>query len=204
MTYIDPLLAYLHHLPEFLIYIFLGLGSFMENLFPPFPGDLVTVFGAFLIGAGRLTFFGVYVSTTFGSFLGFITLFRLGGWLGRRYFFRHDYRFFKKDNILKAEAWFKKYGYFIVLINRFLPGIRSVISITGGISGLNTPWVIILSFVSCALWNIIWIALGYALGNNWDTVKAEIASLFARYNLILFILFIVFVLFLIVKKRIRG
>ena len=119
MIYLDRFLEYLQGLPDFLIYFFLGLSAFMENIFPPLPGDTITVFGAFLVGRGQLALSGVYLSTTIGSFLGFISLFWAGIYLGRKYFIKKDYRFFSEANIIRVENWFMKYGYFIILLNRF-------------------------------------------------------------------------------------
>jgi membrane protein DedA with SNARE-associated domain len=201
MTYINPILTYIHDLPGYYIYFFLGLSAFVENLIPPIPGDTITVFGAFLVGSGRLSFIGVYTSTTLGSLLGFLCLFRAGGYLGSRFFLKKDHLFFSRDNIKSAENWLRRYGYFIILINRFLPGIRSVISITSGILGLKAPKVIFFSLISCAIWNMICIYLGYILGNNWDMVRARISFIFARYNLAILILFIALILFLIIKKK---
>ena len=201
MIYIDPILTYIHKFPDYFIYIFLGISAFVENFVPPIPGDTITVFGAFLVGSGRLNFFGVYTSTTLGSLLGFICLFRVGEYLGQRFFLKKDHVFFSRNNIKRAEHWLRRYGYFIVLMNRFLPGIRSVISITSGILRLNSLKVLLFSLISCALWNILCISLGYILGNNWDMVRTRIAVIFARYNLALLILFLVFILFLIIRKK---
>jgi len=125
----DIFLEYLHSLPDGLIYLFLGISAFVENLFPPIPGDTVTAFGAFLVGVGRLDFFLVYLSTTFGSLLGFMSLFWVGGYLGRRFFLERDYRFLKAEKIVRAEVWFRKYGYFVIALNRW--GVESDLDIAG-------------------------------------------------------------------------
>ena len=200
MTYMDLFIEHVNGLPDYLIYFLLGVSAFLENLVPPMPGDMITAFGAFLVGTGRLGFSGVYIATTLGSLFGFMSLFWIGERLGRRFFIVRDYRFFKGENIKKAEQWFKKYGYFIVTLNRFLPGIRSVISITSGISGLRTPLVALLALISCALWNLIWMALGYSLGNNWKMVESEISLIFARYNLMIFIVLAILILLLLMRK----
>ena len=137
MTYTERFLKYLETLPDFLIYLFLGLSAFVENLFPPLPGDTITAFGALLVGIGGLSFLGVYISTTLGSLMGFLCLFWLGGYLGRRFFINNNIRFFKEEDINKAEKWFGKYGYYLIAINRFFPGIRSAIAVVGGILHLK-------------------------------------------------------------------
>lgn len=203
MTYLDKFLTYLDTLPELLIYLLLGLSAFVENVFPPAPGDTITAFGAFLVGTNRLGFLGLFISTTLGSLAGFMFLFWIGRLLGRRYFIERDFGYFKAEDILKAETWFKKYGYFLILINRFLPGIRSVISIVGGISGLQVLKVSILALVSSSIWNMIWIGMGYTLGSNWETSKGKIVEIMTTYNVIILALLGIGILFLIIKKRIK-
>ncbi len=183
MIYLDRFLALLGSLPDALIYFFLGLSAFVENIFPPIPGDTITAFGAFLVGTGRLSFFGVYAATTLGSLAGFMSLFWVGGILGRRFFMEKDLWFFKARDIRRAEAWFRRYGYLLILLNRFFPGIRSVISIAGGISRLNPLTAAGLALLSAGIWNFLWIAAGFALGTHWDAVKARMAGLLVRYNM---------------------
>jgi membrane protein DedA with SNARE-associated domain len=172
----------------------------VENVFPPLPGDTITAFGAFLVGIGRLNFFGVFLSVTFGSLLGFMSLYWLGMYLGRKFFIQNNYSFFRSANIVKAETWFKKYGYIIIVINRFIPGVRSAISIAGGISRLNMFKVALLALVSCAIWNLLWISMGYILGNNWGLVKLKLSALLLKYNLSVLGLFILFVFILLIRR----
>ena len=203
MSYLDRFLDLLNSLPDFLIYFLLGLSAFVENVFPPIPGDTITAFGAFLVGTERLHFFGVYISTTLGSLLGFMFLFWVGRLLGRRFFVERDLWFFKARDIIRAEEWFRKYGYLLILLNRFFPGIRSVISISGGLSRLRTFRVALLALISCAVWNLIWIAFGYMLGTNWETVKERMAYVMLRYNFAVFVLLAAVILFFVIKKSIK-
>ena len=168
MPQLNNLFEKLDRLPDSLIYLFLGLSAFIENIFPPIPGDTITAFGAFLVGIGRLHFLGVYGVTTGGSFFGFLTLFCLGRFLGKRFFIEKDYRFFRAKDIVRAQVWFRKYGYLFISINRFLPGVRSVISVAGGICRLDIFKVSLLALLSTGVWNLIWIVLGFSLGNHWD------------------------------------
>jgi membrane protein DedA with SNARE-associated domain len=200
MAYLDGFLNWLTTVPDWLVYLLLAASAFVENVFPPIPGDTITAFGAFLVGTGRLDFMGVYLATTIGSVTGFLFLFWLGLFLGRRFFVERDHRFFKVKDILRAEEWFRRYGYWLVLMNRFLPGVRSVISIAGGISRLRIAKVALLATASSAAWNLIWIVAGYFLGTNWAVVKDSLARLMFRYNMA--ILGIVVLLALVVLVRI--
>jgi len=127
--------------------------------------------------------------------------------LGRRFFIEKDYRFFRAKDIIRAEEWFRKYGYFLILLNRFFPGIRSVISIAGGISQLKVLRVTLLALISSCVWNLIWIMLGYSIGTNWDIVKEKIARIMFSYNLAILILIGLVVLILVLrmtKKKRNG
>jgi membrane protein DedA with SNARE-associated domain len=203
MSYLDYFLNSLNSLPDFLIYFFLGLSAFVENVFPPIPGDTITAFGAFLVGTQRLHFMGVYSSTTLGSLAGFMFLFWVGGLLGRRFFIARDYWFFKAEDIIRAEVWYRKHGYFLVLLNRFFPGIRSVISIAGGISKLRAFKVAWLALISSCVWNLIWMAFGYMLGNNWETARNKMSYFLARYNYAILILLGLVVVCVLVKMLVK-
>jgi membrane protein DedA with SNARE-associated domain len=203
MTNPDGFLSWLTTLPHWLVYLLLGLSAFVENVFPPIPGDTITAFGAFLVGTGSLNFMGVYLATTIGSVSGFLFLFWLGLLLGRRFFVERDYRFFKASDILRAEDWFRKYGYWLILLNRFLPGVRSVISIAGGISKLRIIAAALLATASSAAWNLIWILAGYFLGTNWAVVKESLARLLFRYNMAILGIGVLVVLVVLVRRGLR-
>jgi membrane protein DedA with SNARE-associated domain len=205
LSYLDRFFNFLDALPSAVLYLLLGVSAFVENIFPPIPGDTITAFGAFLVGAHRLDFMGVYLSTTLGSLAGFMALFWIGNLLGRKFFIEKDYKLFSAESILQAELWFRRYGYFLILLNRFFPGIRSIISLAGGISKLGVFRVALLALISAAAWNLIWIAIGYSLGNNWDLVKEKMGAILFQYNVsflaLAALVILIFLLRMIRKRR---
>jgi membrane protein DedA with SNARE-associated domain len=196
---LSQLIDFLMPMGNHLIYFFLFIAALFENLFPPVPGDTITAFGAFLVGTGRLDFFLVYFVTTAGSTAGFIILFLLGGFLEREFFVKKDYSFFPAEKIESAEKWFRKYGYFIVFLNRFMPGLRSVISIGAGICGLKVLPVFFLSLASAMVWNLIWIYAGFAIGDNWEEAQAGISRLLSHYNYTVGTVIVIIILFITFK-----
>jgi membrane protein DedA with SNARE-associated domain len=99
--------------------------------------------------------------------------------------------------IEKVKQWFGKYGYKIILFNRFLSGLRSVVALTAGISNLNLKKVFILALLSIVLWNGILIYLGYLLGEKWGILITYIKE----YNfIVLVILVLIFIVYFIIKK----
>ena len=61
---IEQTIITLNHLPNETIYLFLFAIAFIEYVFPPIPGDTVMVFGAYLVGTGKLDLLIVYIITT--------------------------------------------------------------------------------------------------------------------------------------------
>jgi membrane protein DedA with SNARE-associated domain len=167
---IESLANYVASLTPFWFYSFLFASAYVENVFPPVPGDTVTVFAAYLAGRSRGSFAGVFASTTLGSICGFMTYYLLGRLIPRDYFLRKNIRFLPASSFSTASSWFEKYGYWVVLLNRFFSGVRSAISIVCGL--LRLPWlaVMVLAGIGCALWNGILIYGGYVAGTNWQLV----------------------------------
>ena len=180
---LDAITNYFTSLTPGWLYFALFLSSFLENVLPPVPGDTVIVFAAYLVGRSQRHFVGVFVSTTLGSVAGFMTFYGLGRYIGQRYFLEKDFRILPAAKILRAGEWIGRYGYWILLFNRFLSGIRSVIAIVAGIYSLPWPRVMALALLSCALWNGILIWVGYVLGQNWRLIE----DIIRQYNRILLI-----------------
>ena len=201
--FLDQLIIFFNNQSNFALYLFLFVSAVMENLFPPVPGDTMIAFGGFLAGQGRLSFSLAFFVTTLGSFVGFIMLFYLGHFLGKKFFLKKNYRIFPAARIDTTEKWFLKYGYFLVIINRFIPAIRSVISIVAGISKLDALKVSIYCTISAAIWNLIWMMGGFLLGDNWDIVKVQLSYIIEQYTKIFIALTVILLIAYIVVKTIR-
>lgn len=185
---IDPLRAYL----------VLTLSAFVENTFPPIPGDTVTVLGAYLVSSGQLDFWGVYISTTIGSVIGFFTMYLLGKRYGRSLIrTRMGAKIFDESRIDKVGNWFSNYGLWVLVANRFLSGTRSVISVFAGLFHLKWYLVLLLSTISACVWNGLLIYGGYQLGVNWQVIS----EIIGQYNKVVLFFTVLFVGWFIYHKR---
>lgn len=167
---IEHVLEFISQLTPFWIYVALFFFSFIENVFPPSPSDLVIVVGGSLIGTGELHFIPTLIITTIGSVIGFMTLFYIGTQLDRKVIQAGKIKFVSIEALTKVELWFKKWGYWIILANRFLPGTRSVISFFAGLSELDFRKTAILAGISAFVWNAIIIYLGLIFGHNIEAI----------------------------------
>ena len=186
----------------YLAYTMLFISAYIENVFPPIPGDTVTLIGAYFVGTGNLNYFGVLISTTLGSVLGFMTLFLFAYWLEWKVIEKYNFKWMQRSHIDKVQTWFQKYGYWVIFVNRFLSGVRSVISFTAGLSKLRIGRVLLLSLLSAIVWNGLLISAGAFIGDHWE----NIVKYLKLYNQIIIGGLIIFALaylvyFLIFKKR---
>lgn len=179
----------------------------LENLFPPIPSEVILTFGGFMTISTSMTVLGVIIFSTIGSVLGALILYGigrlltkerleniLGSKLGRMLGF-------KKDDVKKSEDWFIKRGKVTVFFCRFIPIIRSLISIPAGMTKMNVGIFLILTTVGTTIWNTVLVLLGAAFGASWD----KIASIIDKYSTAtLFVICISFAVgcFVFYKKRI--
>jgi len=182
-------------------YVILGISAFTENVLPPIPGDTVVVLGAYLISIGQLTFWGVYISTTIGSVAGFVTMYYIGRKFGRSFIYKKSRsKIFKEEDIRKTEIWFGKWGYWVIVANRFLSGTRSVISLFAGLFHLNALIVIALSIVSAAIWNCLLLFAGMAVGKNWEIIT----NIISQYNKVLIAATVIVIGYIIYRKYYKN
>lgn len=179
----------------FWIYVTLFLFAFVENVFPPSPSDLVVVIGGSLVSTGVIYFIPAVLLTTLGSIIGFMILFYFGSTVDRKVVHSGKYKYIPVDAIEKVELWFKKYGYYVIIANRFMPGTRSVISFFSGMSNLNVRKTLVLASISALVWNTIIIYLGYFFGNNISVVDKYLST----YSNIAISITVVVVIVLVIK-----
>jgi len=179
----------------FWVYVTLFFFAFVENVFPPSPSDLVVVIGGSLVSTGVISFIPTLLLTTIGSVVGFMILFYFGSTVDRKVVHSGKYKYIPVDAIEKVELWFKKYGYYVIIANRFMPGTRSVISFFAGMSSLNVKKTLLLAAISALVWNAIIIYLGYVFGNNVEVVDKYLST----YSNIAISITVIVVIILVVK-----
>ena len=199
---IEEILSWIVKLSPFWLLVSLTFFSYLENIFPPSPSDLVVVVGGSLIGTGVISFFPTLILTTLGSVAGFMTIYYIGSTLDKKVIRTHKLKFIPTEGIEKVEAWFAKYGYWIIAANRFMPGTRSVISLFAGLSELEVKKTIIFSTLSALGWNIIILYLGIVFGRNVKKVD-KLLDTYSDIVLIITIaaIFIYFAWYFIQKKK---
>lgn len=201
MTQLDSLVTALSHTDPSYLYFSLFLFAFIENLFPPAPSDLVIAFGGSLVGLGKLGLVATIVSATLGSTAGFVVMYFIGFLLGKKLIDAGKPRFLPFDKIKHAERWFTKYGYWLVVMNRFLSGTRAVISFFVGLSELPIAITLPLCAVSALMWNSLLVYGGSVLGRNWRQLDHYLDIYGAAIVVLILIVVTSFVVRYFIKSR---
>jgi membrane protein DedA with SNARE-associated domain len=159
----------------------LGISALVEYVFPPFPGDTVTLFGAFLVARFQWSLPLVFSVVLLGSAVGAMVNFSIGVWLGGRY---REGRFLRgpraRQSVEKILSAFQRHGEVYIVFNRFLPALRAVFFFAAGMAGLRPLRVLFFAAISAAVWNGLILGAGYAVGANWERIQA----LFKVYSLV--------------------
>ncbi|MEX0822078.1 MAG: DedA family protein [Rhodothermales bacterium] len=167
---VQDVVQWIEILPPTWTYIALFVIAYGENVVPPIPGDIVIVFGGYLAGIGELNFFIVVLLSTLGGTAGFMSMYALGYLVGDSLRDPSRFSWLSTERIDKAERWLSRWGYGLVVANRFLSGLRSVISLTVGIARTNAPLTAAYCTLSAFVWTTLIVYGGYAVGENWQLV----------------------------------
>ncbi|WHX24573.1 DedA family protein [Virgibacillus halodenitrificans] len=177
----------------------------LENIFPPIPSEVILTFGGFMTTTSKLSVIGVITSATAGSVVGAIILYMIGLQLDVAKLEKivdrwgHVLRITKKD-IHKADGWFDKYGPWTVFFCRFVPLIRSLISIPAGMSNMNVGLFLLFTTLGTLIWNIVLVNLGASLGNSWEVV-VEYMGIYSKVIYVVLLLLVAILLYLFIKRR---
>ena len=189
-------------------YLGIGLLILIENLFPPIPSELILTFGGFMTINTDMTIIGVIIASTIGSLLGAIVLYYIGKILNKERLIKIVESKYgkllriKSKDIDSADKWFDTKGNKTVFFCRFVPVVRSLISIPAGMSEMPMVKFIIYTLFGSLIWNTLLVCVGAFAGDKKDYILSIIDS--ASY-LVLFGIAIIGLVFIynFYKKRIK-
>ncbi len=188
-------------------YFGIALLILLENVFPPIPSEVILTFGGFMTTKSDLTVLGVVVASTIGSVGGAVILYWIGRILNVERIERiiekwGKYLRLTKEDVRKADAWFDKYGPWTVFFCRFIPLIRSLISVPAGMSGMNQWLFLVLTTIGTLIWNLVLVLVGAKVGDNWHQIVNYMDVYSQFMYAVTAIGIIVFVIWFIRKKKV--
>lgn len=151
----------------------IALGIFLENLFPPIPSEVILPLAGFTAATGRYSIVEAVLWATLGSVTGALLLYGIGAALGldRLKVIAHKMPLVDVADIDKTDIWFTKHGPKAVFFGRFVPGIRSLISIPAGIDRMPLGQFLGYTTAGSLIWNSLFVWIGFQLGDRYDLVE---------------------------------
>jgi membrane protein DedA with SNARE-associated domain len=152
-----------------------GLLILLENLIPPIPSEVILPLAGYRARVGAMHILAVWPAATAGAVVGALVLYALGAWLGydrlHRLAARRWFIFTSQRDLERGHDLFEQHGGKVVLLARCVPFIRSVVSIPAGIAAMPLLRFTVLTAIGSGVWNAIFLALGWFLGENWAVVE---------------------------------
>ena len=183
--------------------VFKGLSYFgimLALTFEFMPAELVLPLAGYWVYEGDLILYGAILAGSIGGVLGPLTLYALGRYGGRPMVLKYGkYFLVTEEHINKSDRFFEKYGGGVAFFGRFLPGVRTAVSIPCGMAKMNVWKFIFFTYIAMLPITTVYVYLGFKLGPQW-TQAGEIFSQYANFLLVPIIAIIVL---MIVKKRKR-
>lgn len=179
MSILSQLLDFILHIDEHLVNIVRDYGGltyailfaiiFVETglvIMPFLPGDSMLFAAGALAPQGALNIWLLFILLSLAAIIGDTLNYHIGKWVGYG-IVNHPKigRFIKQDHMLKAEAFFNKYGGKTILLARFMPLIRTFIPFVAGASNMKYSYFILYNVIGAVAWVGICLAGGYFFGN---------------------------------------
>ena len=203
---LDPLLAASappQHLPGVLHsleptlnrfgYLALAL-IFLEDFGVPVPGETVLIIAAVYAGTGRFNVWLVGLIGFLAAVLGDNVGFAIGHFGGRPLADRFGkYIFLTPERLDKTANFFDRHGGKVIVIARFVEGLRQANGIIAGITGMHWTKFVPFNALGAALWVAVWVSIGYFSGSNIDSIYHTATKYEAVFGIVIGVLIVAWI-----------
>lgn len=164
----------------------IGLLLLLENIgVPVIPGELAMIAGAIYAGAGLLNVVAVGVVSFAAAVIGATIGYAIGRGAGRALVVRYGrYVLLREHHLEKAEQTVDSYGGIVVVVARFIVGLRELNGIICGISGMSPVAFTAFNLLGAGAWVGTWVSVGYFAGDHIQAIYDGVTR-YALYAIIL-------------------
>ena len=159
---------------------YLGIFLLMsvESSFIPFPSELVLIPAGYLASQEQMNILLIMTSTLLGSLVGAFINYYLALKLGRKLLIKYGkYFLISSQTLEKMDKYFDKHGAISTFIGRLIPGIRQLISIPAGLSGMSITVFAIYTALGAGIWGLTLVLLGYFIGQNQELIELYLSQI---------------------------
>lgn len=170
-------------------------------LFSFLPAEVILVLFGFLAGQGEFSFLGIFILAAIGHLIGDTIIYWVARFGGRSVLEKYGkYFLIKKHELDHTDELFQKHGGKIILIGRFIPLVRTFISIPAGVAKMNFKKFVLYSLIGALPWNFILMFAGLKTGENLEALELFLQN-FDFAIIILLALVVIYYIYHHMKKR---
>lgn len=165
--------------PPWTVYLLVGLGTAVENLFPPIPSDTFVLLGALLAEERFLEYPTVFAVAWLGNVSTALGVYGASRRYGRAIFeTRWGSHLLRPHQLNRLSSFYERYGTGTVFISRFVPVFRVLVPAFAGVSGLRFWRTALPLGLASAIWYTVLLAAGGLAARN----LPRLAELFSTAN----------------------
>jgi len=155
-----------------------GLAMALDGACLPLPSEMILPLGGYLASQGRVSLPGITLVANLGLASGSLLAYLGGRWGGRPLLLRLGrWLGFGPGDLARAEEWFSRWGPLAVFTCRFVPGLRTLVSIPAGIAGMPLGPFLGYTFLGALPWTFAFTYAGFLLGSHWERLAAFLGVL---------------------------
>ena len=172
----QPLLDWLVTVPQGVLYAVLLLTAAIENIFPPFPADVVVAFGSFIVAqAPGGTMLGVFLAVWVGNVAGAMLVYTLGRRYGAERLEKRLAGARAESRDARIRRMFDRFGLPALFVSRFVPGVRAIVPVFAGALKLPVVPVVFMIGTASGIWYGAITLIAFRAGSDWERLKDTIA-----------------------------
>jgi len=150
--------------------------TFLENVFPPIPSEVVIPLAGFVAARGALRLEIVIAAAFVGSLAGTTAWYALGRRVGQarlqEWVARHgQWITLSPRDLQRADLWFRSHGSWAVCLGRMVPGVRTLISLPAGFTAMPLTRFLVYSAIGTLAWTALLAGAGMILQSNFERVR---------------------------------
>ncbi len=174
----------------------------LESTLVPIPSEAVMPFAGYMASQDKFSLPVILVINSVGALVGSGICYWIGVLGGKPFLVKYGkYFLVSQHDIARTETFFARHGKKTILIARFLPVIRHVISVPAGIARMPLPAFFLQTFLGSTIWGGVLILLGYYLGTNWETFSNTLDRVGLPIKIILVLALVALGIRFVVRRR---
>lgn len=144
----------------------------------PVPDETLLTLTGYLIFSGTLHFIPAFLCALLGTMSGITISYLIGRVGGARFIHRFGGKLhIRQASVDRVHLWFSRWGHWTLTIGYFIPGIRHVIAVVAGSSGLEYRAFALFAYAGALFWAGLFICAGYFLGNSWQAFPEAMTTI---------------------------